>query len=91
MKHFAALAALLSLVATARSESYDLIIRHGRVVRLKQGDYGQQINYDVDPIAVAKSYQDAGATWFHWLGLTPAFTAVATRDGTLFFSSPHPR
>ena len=32
MKYFAALAALLPLVAGARSESYDLIIRHGRVV-----------------------------------------------------------
>src|SRR4051794_5886604 len=47
-------------------------LRHGRVVRLKQGDYGQQINYDVDPIDVAKSYRDAGATWFHIVDLDGA-------------------
>src|SRR5947209_577580 len=47
-------------------------LRHGRVVRLKQGDYGQQINYDVDPIDVAKNYQDAGATWFHLVDLDGA-------------------
>lgn len=47
-------------------------LRHGRVVRLKQGDYGQQINYDVDPIDVAKAYQDAGATWFHVVDLDGA-------------------
>jgi phosphoribosylformimino-5-aminoimidazole carboxamide ribotide isomerase len=47
-------------------------LRNGRVVRLKQGDYGQQINYDVDPIDVAKSYQDAGATWFHIVDLDGA-------------------
>jgi len=47
-------------------------LRLGRVVRLKQGDYGQQINYDVDPIDVAKNYQDAGATWFHIVDLDGA-------------------
>jgi phosphoribosylformimino-5-aminoimidazole carboxamide ribotide isomerase len=47
-------------------------LRQGRVVRLKQGDYGRQINYDVDPIDVAKTYQDAGATWFHIVDLDGA-------------------
>lgn len=47
-------------------------LRSGRVVRLKQGDYGRQINYDVDPIGVAKNYQDAGATWFHIVDLDGA-------------------
>src|SRR4051812_33989954 len=47
-------------------------LRHGRVVRLKQGDYGQQINYDVDPVEVAKAYQDAGAQWFHIVDLDGA-------------------
>src|SRR6266699_1627682 len=47
-------------------------LRGGRVVRLKQGDYGQQINYDIDPVDVAKSYQDAGATWFHIVDLDGA-------------------
>ena len=28
-------------------------LRNGRVVRLEQGDYGRQINYDVDPLRKA--------------------------------------
>ena len=47
-------------------------LRGGRVVRLQQGDYGRQINYDVDPRDVAKSYADAGATWMHVVDLDGA-------------------
>jgi phosphoribosylformimino-5-aminoimidazole carboxamide ribotide isomerase len=47
-------------------------LRNGRVVRLKQGDYGQQINYDVDPIDVAKSFAAAGAKWMHVVDLDGA-------------------
>jgi phosphoribosylformimino-5-aminoimidazole carboxamide ribotide isomerase len=47
-------------------------LRNGRVVRLKQGDYGRQINYDVDPVETAKAYRDAGATWFHIIDLDGA-------------------
>ncbi len=47
-------------------------LRGGRVVRLKQGDYGRQINYDVDPLDVARSYADAGATWLHLVDLDGA-------------------
>ncbi len=47
-------------------------LRGGRVVRLKQGDYGRQINYDVDPLDVARSYADAGATWLHIVDLDGA-------------------
>jgi phosphoribosylformimino-5-aminoimidazole carboxamide ribotide isomerase len=60
-------------------------LRHGRVVRLKQGDYGQQLNYDVDPVETAQSYRDAGAEWFHIVDLDgakegkPAQTALIER------------
>ncbi len=47
-------------------------LRGGRVVRLKQGDYGRQINYDVDPLDVARSYADAGARWLHIVDLDGA-------------------
>jgi phosphoribosylformimino-5-aminoimidazole carboxamide ribotide isomerase len=47
-------------------------LRGGRVVRLKQGDYGRQINYDVDPLDVARSYADAGAAWLHIVDLDGA-------------------
>lgn len=47
-------------------------LRGGRVVRLKQGDYGRQINYDVDPVETAKAYAAAGAQWFHIVDLDGA-------------------
>jgi len=47
-------------------------LRAGRVVRLKQGDYGQQINYDVDPVETAMAYQAAGARWLHIVDLDGA-------------------
>jgi phosphoribosylformimino-5-aminoimidazole carboxamide ribotide isomerase len=47
-------------------------LRGGRVVRLKQGDYQQQINYDVDPIETARSFADAGARWMHIVDLDGA-------------------
>jgi phosphoribosylformimino-5-aminoimidazole carboxamide ribotide isomerase len=47
-------------------------LRGGRVVRLQQGDYARQINYDVDPRATARSFADAGATWMHLVDLDGA-------------------
>jgi phosphoribosylformimino-5-aminoimidazole carboxamide ribotide isomerase len=47
-------------------------LRNGKVVRLKQGDYGQQINYDVDPVDVAKGFAAAGAKWMHVVDLDGA-------------------
>ena len=47
-------------------------LRGGKVVRLKQGDYGRQINYDVDPVDTARAYRDAGAEWFHVVDLDGA-------------------
>lgn len=47
-------------------------LRGGRVVRLKQGDYQRQVNYDVDPLATARSFADAGANWMHLVDLDGA-------------------
>lgn len=47
-------------------------LRGGKVVRLKQGDYAQQLNYDVDPIETAKGFKDAGAAWMHIVDLDGA-------------------
>ena len=44
----------------------------GAVVRLKQGDYGRQINYAVDPVDVVLSYASAGAEWGHIVDLDGA-------------------
>jgi phosphoribosylformimino-5-aminoimidazole carboxamide ribotide isomerase len=47
-------------------------LRGGRVVRLKQGDYARQLDYDLDPVDTAKRFADAGATWFHIVDLDGA-------------------
>ena len=47
-------------------------LRGGRVVRLQQGDYARQLNYDVDPIDTALSFADAGARWMHIVDLDGA-------------------
>jgi phosphoribosylformimino-5-aminoimidazole carboxamide ribotide isomerase len=47
-------------------------LRAGQVVRLKQGDYAQQLNYSVDPVAAARSFHDAGAQWLHIVDLDGA-------------------
>jgi phosphoribosylformimino-5-aminoimidazole carboxamide ribotide isomerase len=47
-------------------------LRAGRVVRLKQGDYAQQINYSVDPLDTARAFRDAGAAWMHIVDLDGA-------------------
>ena len=47
-------------------------LRHGGVVRLQQGDYGRQIDYAVDPVAVAEGFAKAGARWMHIVDLDGA-------------------
>jgi phosphoribosylformimino-5-aminoimidazole carboxamide ribotide isomerase len=47
-------------------------LRSGKVVRLKQGDYAQQLNYDVDPLQTAASFAKAGAKWMHVIDLDGA-------------------
>jgi phosphoribosylformimino-5-aminoimidazole carboxamide ribotide isomerase len=50
-------------------------VRGGRVVRLRQGDYGQETRYDGDPVDLAQRYAKAGARWLHLVDLD------AARDG----------
>jgi phosphoribosylformimino-5-aminoimidazole carboxamide ribotide isomerase len=47
-------------------------LRGGKVVRLKQGDYARQVNYDVDPQETARSFRAAGAEWMHVVDLDGA-------------------
>lgn len=44
----------------------------GQVVRLMQGDYANATVYGSDPVAVARSFADAGATWIHVVDLDAA-------------------
>lgn len=48
----------------------------GRVVRLRQGDYGEVTDFGVDPEQVAQRYAEEGATLVHVIDLS------AARDGT---------
>ena len=47
-------------------------VRGGKVVRLRQGDYADETRYGDDPLAFAKRYADAGATWLHLVDLDAA-------------------
>ena len=47
-------------------------VREGRVVRLRQGDYAEETRYGDDPLAFARRYADAGATWLHLVDLDAA-------------------
>lgn len=44
----------------------------GQCVRLYKGDFDQVTNYESDPVAVAQSYKDQGATWLHLVDLSGA-------------------
>jgi len=47
-------------------------LREGKVVRLAQGDYARQTTYRDDPVAVAREFVAAGATWIHVVDLDAA-------------------
>lgn len=55
------------------TELYPAIdLRDGAVVRLLQGDYDRQTTYGDDPVAVALSFVEQGATWIHVVDLDAA-------------------
>jgi len=45
---------------------------NGEVVRLHKGDFARKTTYGTDPVAVAKSYAEAGAEWLHLVDLDGA-------------------
>lgn len=58
-------------------------LRDNRCVRLIQGDYNQETVFDDDPIAVARRWQDAGATWLHVVDLEGARDGVPKQRDTI--------
>jgi len=48
-------------------------LRHGRVVRLKQGRADAETTYSDDPAQVAQRWQSEGAQWLHVVNLDGAF------------------
>ena len=49
-------------------------LRGGRVVRLQQGDFERETAFSEDPVAVARSFAEAGARWLHVVDLDGART-----------------
>lgn len=47
-------------------------LRGGKVVRLAQGDFARQTDYDVDPVAQARAFQSAGVEIMHLVDLDGA-------------------
>jgi phosphoribosylformimino-5-aminoimidazole carboxamide ribotide isomerase len=47
-------------------------LRGGRVVRLRQGDFGRETAYSDDPVDVAERFVDGGARWLHVVDLDGA-------------------
>ena len=48
-------------------------LRRGRCVRLEKGEAARETVYGDDPVAVARSFADAGAAWIHVVDLDAAF------------------
>jgi phosphoribosylformimino-5-aminoimidazole carboxamide ribotide isomerase len=49
-------------------------LRHGRCVRLVEGDFAAETVYDENPLAVATAFATAGAQWIHVVDLDAART-----------------
>lgn len=67
-----------------RTELYPAIdLRDGAVVRLLQGDYDRQTTYGDDPVAVAMSFVEQGATWIHVVDLDAARSGSPRNRGVV--------
>ncbi len=58
-------------------------IKDGKVVRLLQGDYNQQIDYAENPQVVAESFRQQGAKWIHIVDLDGAKSGLAYNFETI--------
>ncbi len=63
-----------------RHRRFDVVpaidLRGGQVVRLEQGDFAAQTAYAVDPLPVARSFAQAGASWLHLVDLDGARAGI---------------
>ncbi len=58
-------------------------LRQGSVVRLEQGDPARQTVFDDDPMAVARGWAAAGASWLHVVNLDGAFADEGAANWSL--------
>lgn len=54
-------------------------LRRGRCVRLEKGAAERETVYDTDPLAVARRFAEAGASWLHLVDLDAAFGEGSNR------------
>jgi phosphoribosylformimino-5-aminoimidazole carboxamide ribotide isomerase len=64
--------ALLGEISVSLTIVPSIDLRAGRVVRLQQGDYNRQLDYDLEPLAALKNFAAAGAKWVHIVDLDGA-------------------
>ena len=58
-------------------------LRNGQCVRLLQGDYDRQINYNDDPLAQARLFENDGARYLHVVDLDGARDGSASNHGVI--------
>ena len=58
-------------------------LRDGKCVRLIQGDYNRQINYENNPVKQAQEFIQAGAEWLHIVDLDGAKVGRAVNTDTI--------
>ncbi|RMF88805.1 MAG: 1-(5-phosphoribosyl)-5-[(5-phosphoribosylamino)methylideneamino]imidazole-4-carboxamide isomerase [Nitrospinota bacterium] len=52
-------------------------LKGGKCVRLRQGDLSQETVYSDDPVAMARHWEEQGATWLHLVDLEGAVSGSA--------------
>lgn len=57
-------------------------LRHGRVVRLQQGDPQRETQFSADPPAAGRRWLAAGAEWLHVVNLDGAFAEASAANWT---------
>ena len=60
-------------------------IKDGQVVRLFQGDFGKQTDYDPYPLMAAKRWRDMGAKWLHLVDLDGAKNGVMSNKEHIIY------
>ncbi len=58
-------------------------LRHGKVVRLRQGERGRETVYSSDPLETAQAFLTQGAQWLHVIDLDGAFAEQSTNRALL--------
>ncbi len=60
-------------------------IKGGQVVRLFQGNFGKQTDYDLYPLMAAKRWSEMGAQWLHLVDLDGAKNGVMTNKDHIIY------